>query len=196
MTETYDAKLKRRMHTRSKFPSALQQVPLRFVDAIAVLDARELDLVARASIARLRSIGVALSRLKEAGEAVTIEFLLKDNQSEALREATDLPGVPKPGDEVVQEIEVLSDILNECFPGMPSHSAKALAESPVMLEVLTLATSLRAAMESKNCQSDFVVVALYAVIKYVKSSIEDKIRSNPAFLQTVQNSGLVWEGGA
>jgi hypothetical protein len=192
MTETYDAKLKRRMHTRSKFPRALQQVPLRFVDAIAVLDVRELDFLAEASNAQLRSIGVALSRLKEAGETVTIEFLLKDNQNEA----TDLPGVPIPGDVVVQEIEVLSDILNECFPGMPAHSAKALAESPVMLEVLTVSTSIRAAMESRNSESDFVVVALYAVIKYVKSSIEDKIRSNPAFLQTVQNSGLVWEGGA
>ena len=196
MTETYDAKLKRRMLTRSKFPRALQQVPLRFVDAIAVLDVRELDLLAEASIAQLRSVGVALSRLKEAGEAVTIEFLLKDNQNEGQKETCEQARAPIQGDILDQEIEVLGDILNECFSGMPAHSAKALAESSVMLEVLTVATSIRAAMESKNSQSDFVVVALYAMIKYIKSSIEDKIRSNPAFLQTVQNSGLVWEGGA
>ena len=93
-----------------------------------------------------------------------------------------------------EDIEVLTNILGDCFPGVPSVSAVALAESPVMAEALQIVKALRLAMESQNFSSDFVVVSLYAVIKYVKKNIEDKIQSNPAFLQTVLSSGLVWEG--
>ena len=93
-----------------------------------------------------------------------------------------------------EDIEVLTNILGDCFPGVPSVSTVALAESPVMAEALQIVKALRLAMESQNFSSDFVVVSLYAVIKYVKKTIEDKIQSNPAFLQTVLSSGLVWEG--
>jgi hypothetical protein len=195
MSESYDAKLKRRLKTRSKFPPALQQVPIRYVDPIAALDAAQIDLLAQACCSRLLSFDVALSRFKGAGQTVTIEYLLKNNQLEEAIETQSPPELPGASNHKVQEIEALTDILKECFPGMAVQSAKALVESPVMLEVLSVATSLRAAMESKNSQSDFVVVVLYAVIKYMKSTIEDRIRSTPAFLQTVQHSGLVWEGG-
>lgn len=178
MPDSYDAKLNRRLKTRALFPLALQSVPIRYVDTIAALDSRQQELLIEV-ISNGKSIRQTLPKLKKLGEEATIELLLREDNTQYFDK---------------EDVEALADILDECFPGMPSSSATALAESPVMAEALQIARDLRLAMESQNFNSDFVVVSLYAVIKYVKRNIEDKIQSNPAFIQTLQLSGLVWEG--
>lgn len=182
MTETYDAKLKRRLRVRSGFPPALQQVPVRYVDDIAALSQNQQELLCEALATGTKSLRQILKRLKELGGNATIQLLLK-NDDGSIQASFDR-----------EDIEVLADILDQCFPGMPLNSATALAESPVMVEALQITKDLRVAMESENSKSDFVIVALYAAIKYAKKNIEDKIQSNPAFLQTVRTSGLVWNG--
>ena len=178
MPESYDVKLNRRLRTRAIFPAALQNVPIRYVDTIAALDTRQQELLTEA-MASGRSVRQTLPRLKRLGEAATLEMLLREEGAQPFEK---------------EDVETLADILDECFPGMPASSAAALAESPVMAEALRIVADLRAALESQNFNSDFVVVALYAVIKYVKRTIEDRIQANPAFIQTLQLSGLVWEG--
>ena len=191
--ENLDVKLNRRLKARSKFPTALQQVPIHYVDAISALSPRHRELLIEA-IAEKRSIRQTLLRLKKLGEEATIELLLVNDDSPSISSPTS-PNTSIVSQALDQEdIEALTDIIDECFPGMPPSSAQALAESPVMAEALQIVKDLRVAQESQNFNSDFVVVSLYAVIKYVKKNIEDKIRSNPAFLQTVRASGLVWEG--
>ena len=191
--ENYDAKLNRRLKVRSKFPIVLQQVPVHYVDEISALSPRHRDLLIEA-MAKKKSIRQILSKLKKLGEEATIELLLVNDDSPSISSPTSLntSNVSQRSDK--EDVEALTDIIDECFPGMPPSSAQALAESPVMAEALQIVKDLRVAQESQNFNSDFVVVTLYAVIKYVKKNIEDKIRSNPAFLQTVRSSGLVWEG--
>jgi len=181
--ETYDKKLNRRLKTRTNFPLALQQVPIRYVDEISALTDRQQELLIEALV-HGKSVRQTLPKLQNQGDEATIELLMKaDPASTSQTSQVD-----------AEDIEVLTNILGDCFPGVPSVSTVALAESPVMAEALQIVKALRLAMESQNFSSDFVVVSLYAVIKYVKKTIEDKIQSNPAFLQTVLSSGLVWEG--
>ena len=181
--ETYDKKLTRRLKTRAGFPQALQQVPIRYVDEIFALTDRQQELLIEALV-HGKSVRQTLPKLKKLGDEATIELLIRgDSASTSQTSQVD-----------AEDIEVLTNILGDCFPGVPSVSTVALAESPVMAEALQIVKALRLAMESQNFSSDFVVVSLYAVIKYVKKTIEDKIQSNPAFLQTVLSSGLVWEG--
>ena len=181
--ETYDKKLTRRLKTRADFPQALQQVPIRYVDEISALTDRQQELLIEALV-NGKSIRQTLPKLKKLGDEATIESLMK----------TDPASTSQTSQVDAEDIEVLTNILGDCFPGVPSVSTVALAESPVMAEALQIVKALRLAMESQNFSSDIVVVSLYAVIKYVKKTIEDKIQSNPAFLQTVLSSGLVWEG--
>src|SRR5271157_2213146 len=178
--ETYDKKLTRRLKTRAGFPQALQQVPIRYVDEIFALTDRQQELLIEALV-NGKSVRQTLPKLKKLGDEATIELLMR----------TDPASTSQVG---AEDIEVLTNILGDCFPGVPPVSTVALAESPVMAEALQIVKALRLAMESQNFSSDFVVVSLYAVIKYVKKTIEDKIQSTPAFLQTVLSSGLVWEG--
>ena len=181
--ETYDKKLNRRLKTRTNFPLALQQVPIRYVDEISALTDRQQELLMEA-LGNGKSVRQTLPKLQNLGDEATIELLTKaDPASTSQTSQVD-----------AEDIEVLTNILGDCFPGVPSVSTVALAESPVMAEAQQIVKALRLAMESQNFSSDFVVVSLYAVIKYVKKTIEDKIQSNPAFLQTVLSSGLVWEG--
>ena len=182
--ETYDKKLTRRLKTRAGFPIALQQVPIRYVDEIFALTDRQQELLIEALV-HGKSVRQTLPKLKKLGDEATIELLMKTDPAS-------ISQTPQVVD--AEDIEVLTNILGDCFPGVPSVSTVALAESPVMAEALQIVKALRLAMESQNFSSDFVVVSLYAVIKYVKKTIEDKIQSNPAFLQTVLSSGLVWEG--
>jgi hypothetical protein len=179
MGDSYDAKLNRRLKTRAGFPFILQNAPIRYVDKISALSARQYELLIEA-VACGKGAGPTLLKLKKLGDAATIDLLLRDDPAEVV---------------VREDIQALAQILDECFPGMPAASAIALAESPVMAEALQIAQDLRAALESQNASSDFVLVSLYALIKYVKRNIEDRIQSNPAYLQTVQSSGLVWDGG-
>jgi hypothetical protein len=187
MPETYDTRLNRRLKVRALFPPALQQVAIRYVDDIAALNQIQQELLCEAVSARVKSIRLTLKRLKELGPDATVQLLLKDDNPQ-------LQGAVNSQTFDREDVEVLANILDECFPGMPAASATALAESPVMVEAVQIVKALRGAMESQNFQSDFVVVTLYAVIKYVKKNIETKIQSNPAFLQTVRTSGLIWEG--
>ena len=182
------------MRRRGGFPPALQDVPIKYVDSIAALDADQIDLLARANALGLKSIPVALSRLREAPDHVTIEYLFKDNHSAEQPGEAGGRGSPERAGLLDLDLDTIADILGECFPGMPSNSASALAGSPVMHETIGVVTAIRLALESGNLRSDFVIVSLYAVIKYIKAALEDRIGSNPAFLQTVLESGLVWEG--
>ena len=194
MPETYDARLVRRLRVRSKFPPALQQVSIRYVDEIDALDTRQHELLIEV-MANGKSVRQTLPKLKKLGEDATIELLLKEDNLPWTARRLEGAVTSQDGQAFDREdVEALTDILDECFPGMPPASAAALAESPVMAETLQIVKDLRFAAESQNFNSDFVVVSLYAVIKYVKKNIEDKIRSNPAFLQTVRSSGLIWEG--
>lgn len=177
MPETYDARLNRRLRVRSGFPPALQQVPIRYVDEIGALDGRQRELLVEAR-ERGKSVRQTLMKLKKLGEDVSLALLMRDDPS---------PSFDK------EDVDTLADILDQCFPGMPPASAAALAESPVMMEALQIVKDLRVCLESQNFNSDFVVVSLYATIKYVKKNIENRIQANPAFLQTVRTSGLVWE---
>src|SRR5271157_363448 len=182
--ETYDKKLNRRLKTRTNFPLALQQVPIRYVDEISALTDRQQELLMEA-LGNGKSVRQTLPKLQNLGDEATIELLTKADPASISQTSQVVDA---------EDIEVLTNILGDCFPGVPSVSTVALAESPVMAEALQIVKALRLAMESQNFSSDFVVVSLYAVIKYVKKTIEDKIQSNPAFLQTVLSSGLVWEG--
>ena len=79
MSETYDAKLKRRLKVRAGFPPALQQVPVRYVDDIAALSHNQQELLCEAVVAGTKSLRQILKRLKELGGNTTIQLLLKDD---------------------------------------------------------------------------------------------------------------------
>jgi hypothetical protein len=194
MPESYDTRLNRRLKVRALFPPALQQVAIRYVDDIAALSQIQQELLCEAVSAGVKSIRLTLKRLKELGPDATVQLLLKDDNPQLRSDSSFVQGALTSQTFDREDVEILANILDECFPGMPATSATALAESPVMIEAVQIVKALRGAMESQNFQSDFVVVTLYAVIKYVKKNIETKIQSNPAFLQTVRTSGLVWEG--
>ncbi|MGA7604323.1 MAG: hypothetical protein WCA79_00240, partial [Anaerolineales bacterium] len=142
--ETYDKKLTRRLKTRAGFPLALQQVPIRYVDEIFALTDRQQELLIEALV-HGKSVRQTLPKLKKLGDEATIELLMK----------TDAASISQTLQVVdAEDIEVLTNILGDCFPGVPSVSAVALAESPVMAEALQIVKALRLAMESQNFSSD------------------------------------------
>lgn len=183
MTEGYNSKLIRRLRVRSGFPQELQDVALRYVDQIAALDPDQLELLVQAKRTGLKSMRIAIDRLRENNPDLTLELLLKGNK------------LTKHDEQSLQnekDITTLMDILEDCFH-MPTETARALAESPVMKEALDFVKSLRVALSSQNINSDFVIISLYASLKYALYTLETKIKSNPTFVQTVGRTGLSLE---
>ena len=184
--DTYDAKLARRLRIRSNFPVALQNVPIHYVDEIHAFSPYQRELLVEA-ISKGGKLSEVLKKLKQADGDVTIDVLLAGVKAETSVAPNQDPFDP-------EDIGVLESILSDCFPNIPVASANAIAQSPAMAEARQLLRDLRSIMESRNASSDFVLITMYAAVKYAKKVIESKINSNQAFLQTVKSSGLVWEG--
>lgn len=180
MAETYEKKLARRTRTRMTFPEDLQKCPLRHVDRVNTLTDAQKGLLGKAMKSGLLSIPLAIDRMEDKGDNITIEWILKDNQTKT--ENTNLQR---------EDIETLVDILNDCFPSPPT-TLQALAESSTLSEVVRLLAAFRQGLESPNAASDFVIVSLYAASKFGLNAIEAHIKKNPAFLQTIRSSGLSW----
>lgn len=183
MAEAYEAKLARRLKMRAKFPHPLDSVAIRHVDKIAPLSTAQRQLLGKAVNQNLRSIPLAIERLEVLGADATVDLLLQDNKNKEANQAL-----------YAGDVESLTDVMSDCFPGMPPITIQSLAESAVMADVLNVIKVLREAMESNNIKSDFVVTTLYAVIKFGKKTIEDQIRITPSIIQVIRNSGLSWDG--
>lgn len=103
MAETYEKKLARRTRTRMTFPEDLQKCPLRHVDRVNTLTDAQKGLLGKAMKSGLLSIPLAIDRMEDKGDNITIEWILKDNQ---IKTESNLQR---------EDIETLVDILNDCF---------------------------------------------------------------------------------
>ncbi len=194
MPISYAERKKRRQALLQAFPSELRQrLALRHVEAVAKLPLEAQNTLASALSAGLRYIPEAIETLQEQPQA-SVEEVLRACRNGRLGEVSlaasgpDLPWPPaNPNSGALDE---LSDLLQDCFPGMPRMTAEALAADELLSEVLTLVRARQACFRSKSFQSELVFVALCGLALRFINELDGLMDSRPHYRGALAQSGL------
>lgn len=193
MPESSQTKSARRRNIRDSFPSPLNQVALRNVDAIQALPEDQRMLLASAVTEEdLPLISYYLSVLKDATRLVEKDELIKKARESrgAETEKKDTGKVEHLSADQVDE-KYMVDLLTSSFPDMPASSASALVLSEVMKPCLQVVTTTRLAMD--DARSDFVLIVLFKLFEENLDALREAINSNPAYIKAMQLSRPDWK---
>lgn len=180
MSESYQSKQERRQRLSESLPEALRpHVSVRNIEAVAGLSPQ-------AQTRLLEAIQAGLKRLPRA-----IEQLRADPHTSV----TDLLDPPAPPvterilqtDLSISQWEV-ADLIQECFPDMPRVSAEALANAEVMEAVRCVAEIHQQVFKSSHIKTDFVMLALYGLMRHTLERIETIIEDTPALRQAFEKT--------
>ncbi len=180
MSETYQSKRERRQRMLEALPVGLREhVSLRNVEAVAALSPQ-------AQMRLLEAIQVGLTRLPRA-----IEQLRTDPETSV----ADLLNPPSQVDTVtpIQSdpssiSKDVADRIQACFPEMPRVSAEALAHADVMQVVRSVAETHQQVFRSSHIKTDFVMLALYGLMRQTLERLEEIIAETPALQQAVDQT--------
>lgn len=179
MSETYQSKRERRQRMLEALPVGLREhVSLRNVEAVAALSPQ-------AQMRLLEAILTGLTRVPRA-----IEQLRADPQTSV----SDLLDPPSQVDTVIPPIQSdpssiskdVADQIQECFPDMPRVSAEALADAEVMQVVRSVAETHGQVFKSSHIKTDFVMLALYGLMRQSLNKLEEIIEETPALRQAFE----------
>lgn len=194
MPIAYAERKKRRQELLEQIaPELHDRLALRHVEAVAKLPQSAQRTLAEALTAGLRNIPDAITTLSERPQ-LSIEEVLRacknGRQGEALTPApgADLSWSPTdPDPDVLPE---LADLLQECFPGMPGMTARALAADELLSDVLLLARARQACFHSKSVQSELVFVALCGLALRFAEDLNRLMDSRPHYRGALEQSGI------
>jgi hypothetical protein len=101
---------------------------------------------------------------------------------------TDLSG--EQADSNADALAELSELLQDCFPGMPGMTAEALSADDLFSNVLALVRSQRACFRSTSIQSEIVFVALCGLALRFIEELNRLMDSRPHYRGALIQSGL------
>ena len=179
-----------------EFPSPLdKKVALRNIRKVANLSSKQQKTLAQAVRAGLTRIPTALRYLETNPDATPQELLGASSRSASLTEKnktskatkTDpkskTPTLSQPNPEALEE---LLSLLITCYPEMNPHSAKALAESEALSDILALLTVCQQIFDSPYFNTDFVVVLFHNLLAQTREQLDQRITDNPAYQQALR----------
>jgi hypothetical protein len=193
MLIAYAERKKRRQELLQELaPELRQRLALRHVEAVAKLTPEAQQTLAEALSAGLRRIPDAIAYLHEQPQASAEEVLrvCKDGrQGKALPPApTALPWSPVDTDSGV--LADLSELLEDCFPGMLGMTASALAVDELLSDLLALVYARQACFRSKSIQSELVFVALCGLALRFIDELNRLMDSHPHYRGALEQSGI------
>ena len=198
MKEDPENKARRRRSIRESFPTPLNQIALRHVDAVQALNGNRRTILAQA-LAQVGVVHVAncLASMRSSGDSIKtesdliatlhlseipIETNLEDNNLDSSNDTQDVEEI---------DTDYLAGLLIKSYPDMPQTTADALVRSEVMAPSLRVVSTTRRALS--EAKSDFVITALYTLFEEKLDEIEQVIAENPAFVKAVQLSRPDWQ---
>lgn len=191
MTQDAENKARRRRNLKEAYPAPLNQIALRYVDAVQALEEEQRAILA----AVLAQVGV--KHLSQCLVALKSSEGLVQNEADLL-ELLHLPQISRPADQssdfqVAEEIDMdyLASLLARCYPDMPEASAEALSASEVMDQAARVVSATRRALG--DARSDFVITVLYTLFEDRLHAIEKTIAGNPSFIKAMQLSRPHWK---
>jgi hypothetical protein len=194
MPISYAERKKRRQELLQELaPELRQRLALRHVEAVAKLPRAAQRTLAEALTAGLRNIPDAITTLNEHPQ-LSVEEVLRACKNGRLGEAltpaprTDLSW--SPADPDPDALAELADLLQECFPGMPGMTARALAADELLSDVLLLARAWQTCFRSKSIQSELVFVALCGLALRFIDELNRLMDSRPHYRGALEQSGI------
>ncbi len=180
MSETYQSKRDRRQRILESLPLGLREhIAQRNIDTVAALSPQ-------AQTRLLEAIQAGLKRLPRAIEQLRADpdTSLSDLLDPPAQPKTELP-VQSDSSSIGQEV---ADLIQECFPDMPRVSAEALAESDVMGMVRAVAETHQQVFQSNHIKTDFVMLAMYGLMRQTLERLEEIIEETPALRQAFEQT--------
>jgi len=187
------------------FPAPLdKKVSLRNIPKVARLSPAQQQALAQAVQAGLKRIPTALDYLEVNPDATPQELLdvvtgpashpeeLETSQGIQAENNLESPStmthtdIPSP--HTLKALEELVGLLNACYPEMNPHSAKALAESQALRDVLAVLVVYQQVFDSPHFNTDFVVVLFHKLLERTWEQLNRRIAANPAYQQALQLS--------
>jgi hypothetical protein len=197
MADSPDNKARRRRRLQQTFPAPLDQVAIRYVDAIQSLDENQRTIlalaIAQTSMANLRKCLEALKAfgvsIQSEGDLIALLNLANTLRAEA---AVASSNSKAPGQDIESaDLDYLVSLLLKCYPDMPQATADSLVKSDVLAQSLQVVAATRLAL--RDAKSDFIITALYTLFEQKLDEIEQIIARNPAFIKAMQLSRPDWK---
>jgi hypothetical protein len=179
-------------------PELRERLALRHVEAVAKLSPQAQRTLASALSSGMRSIPAAIAHLRERPFASAEEVLNAGRDGRGGSEAHEEPSSPSaeagssrsPLDPDARTLSELSDLLQDCFPGMPGMTASALAADELFAEVLSLSRAWRACLQARSILSELVFVALCGLTLRFIDELDHLGDSRPHYRGALARSGL------
>jgi hypothetical protein len=195
MPIAYAERKKRRQELLNKLaPELRDRLALRHVEAVAKLPQSAQQTLAEALTARLRNIPDAIMFLMEHPQA-SVEDVLRacenGRQGERLSPAPSTALSWSAADADPGVLTELADLLQDCFPGMPGMTARALAADELLFDVLALVRAQQACFRSKSIQSELVFVALCGLALRFVDELNRLMDSRPHYRGALEQSGIL-----
>ena len=187
------------------FPAPLdKKVSLRNIPKVARLLPAQQQTLAQAVQAGLKRIPTALDYLEINPDATPQELIdivsgsasrsegPETSQGIQAENNLEVPStmthtdIPSPHNS--KALEELVGLLNDCFPEMNPHSAKALAESQALRDVLAVLVVYQQVFDSPHFNTDFVVGLFHKLLERTWEQLNRRIAANPAYQQALQLS--------
>ena len=179
-------------------PELRERLALRHVEAVAKLPSEAQQILAEALMAGLRHIQDAITYLLEQPRASVEEVLLAcqdgrrasedGTKSSLIVSKIDLSW--SPADPDLGVLAELADLLQDCFPGMPAMTARALAADDLLSDVLALVHAHQACFRSKSIQSELVFVALCGLAQRFINELNRLMDSRSHYRGALEQSGI------
>lgn len=186
MSETYQSKRERWQRMLELLPEGLREhISLRNVEAVADLTPQAQERLAEAIQAGLKRIPRAVEQLRINPNASLADLLHPPARPNTVP-APSIQPIPR---NIQSE---LADLIQECFPHMPRISAEALANSDAMDAARTIAQAHEQLFRSNQLRTDFVMMALYGLVRQTLERLEEVIEATPALRQAFKRDNLPW----
>ena len=194
-SKSYERKKKRRLEIKKTLPENLRdRIALRNVMAVARLTSEQQQALANALDIGLKRVPTALRHLKTHLDVSAQELLRASLGSRGARNQRPSPPAPAhPGPTSPSHPEALDELLGllkTCYPEMNPYSAKALAESEALRDILAVLTIYQQVFDSPHFNTDFVVVLFYNLLAQTREQLDQRIADNPAYQQALRQAGI------
>jgi len=83
-------------------------------------------------------------------------------------------------------LDQLFGLLKSCYPDMNPYSARALAESEALSDILAVLTVYEQVFDSPHFNTDFVVVLFHNLLEQTREQLNQRIADNPAYQQALR----------
>ena len=192
-----------------EFPSPLdKKVSLRNIRKVAKLSSKQQKTLAQAIGEGLTRIPTALRYLETNPDATPQDLLGTSSRSASPRcknktnKATktennkeiessmmndgapsQTPTLSQPNPEAIDQ---LFGLLKTCYPDMNPYSARALAESEALSDILAVLDVYEQIFDSPHFNTDFVVVLFHNLLEQTREQLNQRISDNPAYQQALR----------